>query len=100
MPNTLGSEIVSRRKQLGYTQRQLAALVKKEDGESITPQFLNDIERDRRRPSAIVLQSLAEAIHAPSDELHRLAGQLPADIDPQRMSPERWKAAMKAFRRH
>lgn len=100
MPKTLGSEISGRRKELGYTQRQLAAMVRKEDGGSITPQFLNDIERDRRRPSPLVLQRIAEALQAPVDEYHRLAGQLPTDIDPQRMSPERWRAALKAFRRH
>jgi len=100
MPKTLGNEIANRRKELGYTQRQLAAMVKKEDGEPITPQFLNDIERDMRRPSPLVVQRIAEALRAQSDEYHRLAGQLPTDIDPQRTSPERWKAAMKAFRRH
>jgi transcriptional regulator with XRE-family HTH domain len=48
----------TRRKELGFTQKQVAQSVVKEDGTPITPQFLNDVERNRRRPSPLVLQRL------------------------------------------
>jgi hypothetical protein len=39
---------VKARKKLGISQKNLADRIKKEDGQSISPQYLNDIERDRR----------------------------------------------------
>ena len=48
---SLGRLIASARKDKQLSQKELAALVLKEDGEAITPQYLNDIEHDRRSPS-------------------------------------------------
>ena len=38
------------RKEKGLSQKQLAELVEREEGGSISPQYLNDIEHDRRNP--------------------------------------------------
>ena len=38
-------------------QKQLAALIKKDDGRPISPQYLNDLEHDRRHPPSEVLLS-------------------------------------------
>lgn len=49
---SFGRLIASARKSKELSQKELAALVIKEDGEAITPQYLNDIEHDRRSPSS------------------------------------------------
>lgn len=50
--SSFGKAIASGRKAMGWSQKELAAKIKKEDGETITPQYLNDIEHDRRSPSS------------------------------------------------
>ena len=50
--SSFGSAIASGRKKKGLSQKKLAAKITKEDGEAITPQYLNDIEHDRRKPSS------------------------------------------------
>jgi transcriptional regulator with XRE-family HTH domain len=49
---TFGSVIATERKKKGLNQKELAAKILKEDGQAITPQYLNDIEHDRRNPSS------------------------------------------------
>ena len=46
---TFGKAIADARKALKISQKELAYKILKEDGEPITPQYLNDIERDRRK---------------------------------------------------
>ena len=48
---TFGGAVASARKALGLSQKELASRVLKEGGTSITPQYLNDIEHDRRSPT-------------------------------------------------
>ena len=100
---TVGQEIAAARKKLGWTQKDLAAQTQKEDGTPISPQYLNDIERDRRAPSPYVLDQLANALGRNPDDLHFLAGQIPPDIVSDIASGEasldQIKAAAKAFRR-
>jgi len=47
---TFGQAIINARKAKQMSQKQLASLIIKEDGTPISPQYLNDIERDRRNP--------------------------------------------------
>jgi len=101
-PLTLGGVVSARRKELELTQKQLAQRVVKEDGASITPQFLNDVERNRRRPSPLVLQRLAEALGWSGDEadrLHFIARTMPPDIDLETVEQKSWAEGIKAFRR-
>ncbi len=50
---TFGQAISKARKALGLSQKERAARVMKEEGGgSISPQYLNDIEHDRRSPSS------------------------------------------------
>src|SRR3990172_9038072 len=49
---TFGQFVAEKRKEAGLSQKQLAAMIKKEDGQSSSPQYLNDIEHDRRSPPA------------------------------------------------
>jgi ribosome-binding protein aMBF1 (putative translation factor) len=50
--SSFGKAVASARKALAWSQKELAAKIKKEDGETITQQYLNDIEHDRRSPSS------------------------------------------------
>ncbi len=80
MDQTLGAIVREARTKAGKTQRQLADQVKKDDGQSITPQYLNDIEFDRRTPSEFVTLQLAKALNLRPDRLMFIAGSLPRDI--------------------
>jgi transcriptional regulator with XRE-family HTH domain len=94
-----GREIAEARKKAGLSQKDLAARIFKEDGTPISPQYLNDIERDRRNPpSQFMLQQFAQQLDVPEDLLLFIAGQFPDDIRSRRYPPEQAIAAMKAFR--
>ena len=43
---SFGEVVATARKAKGLSQKELAALITKEDGEPISPQYLNDLERD------------------------------------------------------
>jgi transcriptional regulator with XRE-family HTH domain len=96
---TLGQQIATDRKRKELSQKDLAGRVIKEDGLPISPQFLNDIERDRRRPSSYILSSIATVLATDADEYHLLAGQLPPDIFAGEAPPDRVDEVMRAFRR-
>ena len=99
---TFGSVISIRRKELKLNQKELAARVLKEDGSSITPQYLNDIEHNRRSPTTDhMVSALAEALDLQADYLFILAGKVPpAEIRLAASSkPEQVNQAMVAFRR-
>ena|SRR5439155_1527387 len=97
---TFGHIIATARKQANLSQKELANLLKKEDGQSISPQYLNDIERDRRNPpSAFLIEQFAEILQIDKDLLYFHAGEIPADIKELPVDNERVIAAYKAFRR-
>ena len=47
------------RQQQGLSLRQAATRIHRRDGAPISPQYLHDLEHDRRRPSFDILQALA-----------------------------------------
>ncbi len=97
---TFGPIIAEARKRAGLSQRDLAARIRKEDGAPISPQYLNDIERDRRNPpSAHLIKEFARELNLPYDYLSFAAGELPDDLRDGRHPPEKVEAAFKAFRR-
>jgi transcriptional regulator with XRE-family HTH domain len=53
---TIGEVIVSRRKELGMSQRELARKVFNTDGSHISPQIMNCIEKGRRDGSQYINQ--------------------------------------------
>ena len=97
----LGRYIASERKKLGLSQKDLAARIRKEDGTAISPQYLNDIELERRNPSSDhLLQQFATELGIEPDYLYWLAGQLPpGDRDGTDKPPAVVHAAFQAFRR-
>jgi transcriptional regulator with XRE-family HTH domain len=101
MATTLGSFIAEQRKKLGLSQKDLASkILREEDGKPISPQYLNDIERDRRQPTSDhLLRQFASVLGAESDYLFFLSGTIPADIRAKRIPADEVVAAFKAFRK-
>jgi transcriptional regulator with XRE-family HTH domain len=100
--SSLGRLIASARKAQGLSQKELAELVVKEDGGSITPQYLNDIEHDRRSPSSDhIVRQFAKVLKIPADRLFAVAGVLPEDArdEVKKSTPEKVDRALVAFRR-
>ena len=97
---TVGRAISQARKGQGLSQKELARRVKKEDGTPISPQYLNDIERDRRNPpSSHLLDQFASELDLTHDYLRFLARQIPKDIVPGDYGPDRVESAFRAFRK-
>src|SRR5438309_2342867 len=78
---SFGQIISEARKRLGISQKELAERIKKEDGEAISPQYLNDIERDRRNPpSEYLISQFAKELKLSTDYLLLAAGMLPREL--------------------
>jgi transcriptional regulator with XRE-family HTH domain len=100
---TFGQVVSGARRAAGMSQKELAARIRKEDGAPISPQYLNDLERDRRNPPAeAMLRQFAAQLGLDPEYLCFVAGQLPDDlrrVDGAAAGPERVVAAFQAFRR-
>ncbi|ANL43363.1 MULTISPECIES: helix-turn-helix domain-containing protein [Rhizobium] len=97
---TFGSAISVARKAKGWALKDLAARVRREDDEPISPQYLNDIEHDRRSPSSDrMVQQFADALGIDRDWLYYLAGRFPDDIRDKKLSQKQVSEMMVAFRR-
>jgi transcriptional regulator with XRE-family HTH domain len=98
---TFGTLISEARKAAGMSQRELAAQVKKEDGQAISSQYLNDIEHDRRNPPPeYLIGQIAEVLKISKDMLCAAAGTLPADLKKLAATqPAKFEEAFQAFRR-
>ena len=97
---TFGQIIAEARKKLNLSQKELAAQIKKEDGQPISAPYLNDIEHDRRSPSSdLLIQQFATILDIPTDVLYYWAGLLPADIRSAEVDDKKVLAAFKAFRK-
>ena len=97
---SFGQVIAEARKKQGLSQKDLASRIRKEDGATISPQYLNDIERDRRNPpSEQILAQFADQLNLSLDYLHIISGKVPEDIPVEDYKPEEIEAAVLAFRR-
>lgn len=102
--DSLGRIIATARKNLRLSQKDLAALIQIEDElgnkKQMSPQYLNDIEHDRRSPSsqALVAQ-FSEKLGLDQDYLMFLAGRWPDAIRNAIRSEKDFGEAMVAFRR-
>ena len=98
---TFGTLISEARRAKGLSQKDLASKIKKEDGQAISAQYLNDIEHDRRNPpSEFLIAQIADLVEVSKDVLCIAAGTIPDDL--QRMArsqPAKVEQAFKAFRR-
>ena len=98
---TFGQAISKARKGFGFSQKELAARVMKEEGGgSISPQYLNDIEHDRRSPSSgHLIHQFSGILNIPADYLFALAGRLPDDLLLNAADPDTVVKAFADFRR-
>src|SRR5438046_4463563 len=97
---TFGQTITAARRRAGLSQKDVAARILKEDGSPISPQYLNDLEHDRRNPPAeALLAQFSERLSVPLDYLCFIAGQLPQDLRQSTAEPEQVAVAFRAFRR-
>jgi transcriptional regulator with XRE-family HTH domain len=96
---TFGRAISQARKDKSWSLKDLASRVLREDGEAISPQYLNDIEHDRRSPSSDrMVQQFAKALGLNADWLYYLAGRFPDDLRKKRLSEGEVAGLMVAFR--
>ena len=98
---TFGQAISEARKAKQLSQKQLASIILKDDGNAISPQYLNDIERDRRNPPGeYLLNQLAKILKIPEEYLYFLAHEIPPkyrQVSPS--SPKQVQQAFEAFAR-
>ena len=94
-PITLGRRISESRRRRSWSQRQLAERILREDGTPISPQYLNDIERNRRVPPEYLLRQFSRILGLDADHLTFLAGRIPAFLS-KRLADEQ---TFVAFRR-
>lgn len=99
VPATFGRAVSNARKAKEINQKQLAEAIKREDGEPISPQYLNDIEHDRRIPASEVIKQIAELLELDADYLHFLAKKWPDDLAASAAKPEDVRKLMVAFRK-
>lgn len=102
MPETtFGRAISEARKKKEWSLKELASKILRDDGEPISPQYLNDIEHDRRSPSSgHLVEQFAKVLGINKDWLYFLAGVIPEDIARnKRIGQAEVTAAMAAFRR-
>lgn len=97
---TFGRAIADARRAKGLSQKDLAGLIRKEDGGAITPQYLNDIEHDRRSPTSdALIRQFAKALDEREEYLFVLAGKIPDDIRRRAADKDRVVQSFANFRK-
>jgi transcriptional regulator with XRE-family HTH domain len=101
--SSFGSAIASARKSKGWSQKELAAkIIKEEDHAPITPQYLNDIEHNRRSPtSSHLVKQFARVLDIDPEVLFAVIGMLPEKERKlvSKSTPDAIGEAFVAFRR-
>ena len=96
---TFGYFISRARKAKELSQKELSRLILREDGTPISPQYLNDIEHDRRSPSSDhLVTQFAQVLEIDPDYLYYLADRFPEDIRNSGLSQKEVSELMMAFR--
>ena len=97
---TFGEIISDKRKEMGLSQKELATKILKEDGQGISPQYLNDLERDRRNPPAeFLIEQFSKVLSIPPDQLYYSAGELAPDMKEANVDESLVIEAYTAFRK-
>jgi transcriptional regulator with XRE-family HTH domain len=95
----LGEVIHQARQSRKLTLRQLAQQITKDDGTSISPQYLNDIELHHRVPTPHVLREFARVLELNDDTLLALAGAADVVVREYVASyPQQTEAVIRLFR--
>lgn len=97
---SFGRTIADARKTRTMSQKELADKIKKEDGEPISPQYLNDIERDRRSPSSdYLIDQFASVLEIERERLYYWVSKIPEDMKPKHVPDKQIVGAYQAFRK-
>ncbi len=98
---TFGWAIATARKDKHLSQKELAAKILKEDGTGpISPQYLNDIEHDRRSPTSDhLIRQFAQILEKDADYLFVLAGKIPEELKKSGATERQIVKGMVSFRR-
>lgn len=98
---TFGKEIARARKARALSQKELASrILKEEDGKAISPQYLNDIEHDRRSPTSDhLIRQFATVLDIDENTLFVLAGKIPDDVRRDLADPAKAGLAFLHFRK-
>jgi transcriptional regulator with XRE-family HTH domain len=96
---TLGQVLIERRKALGLSQKEMAALIKNRDGKTLSATYLNYLEHDRGKPPDYLLDQFAAVLKVERDVFYFWAQRMPPDIAPGEASEDQVTAAYRAFRR-
>lgn len=98
---SFGQAISKARKTKGMSQKELATLVvKDEDGGAISPQYLNDIEHDRRSPTSDhLIKQFAKVLDEDEGYLFVLAGKIPDDLRKQATNRDQVVSSFANFRK-
>ena len=97
--DSFGRAVRRARKARGLSQTGLAARVRREDGPSISPQYLKDIEHDRRGPShGPLVGQVVEILGIGAGRLYDPGNRPPPDFPDADLSVGE-AAAWAAFRR-
>jgi transcriptional regulator with XRE-family HTH domain len=100
--SAFGIKIAQARKSKLLSQKELAGRIQKEDGQPISTQYLNDIERGRRNaPSEFLIAQFARELSLDRDHLCLVAGVVPQDLwEPiSEAAPKKVSEALRMFRR-
>jgi transcriptional regulator with XRE-family HTH domain len=96
---TFGQILRDARKRAGLTQRELAAQLKREDGRTVDPPYLNAIEHDHRYPPEdYLIEQMAKIVGISPDVLYFHANRHPADVKAD-VDEARVESAYRAFRK-
>ncbi len=99
---TFGQLITIARKKRGLQQKELAALIRKKNGDGgpISTPYLNDVEHNRRNPpSDFFLKQFAKHLQLELDVLFYFAERIPEDVRGRQVSEKKIIAAFSAFLR-
>lgn len=91
---SFGTFIAETRKSKSQSQKELAVLL------GISPQYLNDIEHDKRSPSSPqLIEQIAAALQIDPEYLSYLAGRVSEEVKEQKLDQATFQKAMVAFRK-
>lgn len=93
---TFGKIILEARKKKGYTLRECAVLILKEDNSPISFPYLNDVENGRRLPSEYIIKQLSVVLDIPVEYLYVYAEIFPKGLS-KKAGQEQLVAAYRSF---